>query len=656
MANDKRPYNKLFAIPFYQVQINDTFWSKRQKINREVSINLQYEKLEEDHHIDNFRVAAGIKKDIQQGEFYFDSDLYKWLEAAGYFLHLQNDKDLETKVNQIVGLISKSQAKDGYINTFYSTKFIEKRFTNVAFMHELYCAGHLIQAAIAHYEATGSNFLLEVAEKFAYLLYQIFMGSRKNEAPGHEEIEMALVELFRITNNLTFLKLAEAFINRRGKLANLKGYIIKKYVNLISTLKEAKKLNETFKLNNNDIQYNKRGDQDEVEDFYEDLTLIERIKFLYGTLNGKTYQLNLPVRDNFEPVGHAVRAMYLYCGMADLYSEIGDQALLKVLKILWLKMVKAKMYVSGGIGSIKGIEGFEKDFKLKIEKSYSETCAAIGSIMWNWRMLNITGHCKYADLIEKLLYNAMLVGQSLDGKKYFYSNPLVSNGDHDRKEWFLCACCPPNFARTIASIGKYIYSVSEEGLWIHQYIGSLGNIKYNNNNIRVVQESEFPWKGNVKIILELEKNLKFSIFLRIPQWSNDTDLSINGEKFYGSMTSGRYIKILRNWLNNDFIEINFQMEPKILENDLRMKSSRERGALSYGPLIYCLEQTDNNFEIMDAVIPKNQAFQTIFQPNFLDGTIVIQGNISTGQKFVAIPYFSWNNRGPTRMQVWNKTI
>lgn len=657
MAYGKRPYNKLTPIPFYQLEIDDVFWSNRQKINREVSIYHQLKMLEKDHHIDNFRVAAGIKKGVQIGEFYFDSDLYKWFEAANYILHQNDVKELESHINMITNLIKKSQMKDGYINTFYSTKFPQKRFTNLNYMHELYCGGHLIQAAIAHYEATRSETLLNVAIKFANFIVRTFLEKQSKNVPGHEEIELALIELFRVTENRTYLELAGEFINNRGTDRNFKWKILSQYLNMTSILNKAKKINSEFKKEQLTIKFNERNDFDEIENFYADLTLIENIKFLYSNLNGKFQQLNIPVREISEPVGHAVRAMYLYCAMADLYSETGEKLILKILKRVWIKMVKAKMYITGGIGSIKGIEGFEKDFKLKNIKSYSETCAAVGNLMWNLKMLQITGDCKYADLIEKLIYNAFLVGQSLDGKRYSYTNPLIASNIEDRKEWFLCPCCPPNFIRTIASMGRYIYSTSERGIWVHQYIGNKGKMQIDENKIKIIQESEFPWNGRVRLCIKLIKNQKFSIFLRIPGWSNETKLKINREKYQNSISSGRYIEILRNWIDGDRIELDFSMKPKLIESDPRIKSNRERGALSYGPIIYCLEQIDNkHIDIFDLVIPKNQEFIVSYKPNLLDGINIIQGNTLRGENFISIPYYAWNNRGKTKMQVWNKII
>jgi DUF1680 family protein len=652
---DKHPFNKLDSIPFYQVQITGDFWGERQRINREISLMQQYEQLEKDHHIDNFRVVAGLKQGIHQGEFYYDSDVYKWLEAACYMLHLYEDPQLEKKVNEIIDLIEKSQTKDGYVNTFYSTMFLHKRFTNLQNMHELYCAGHLIQAALAHYNATGKKKLLNIARKFADLLVNIFLRNKRKGAPGHEEIEMALIQLYRTTKNANYLELAEDLINRRGNIANYKTYAINQFFDMNFTLSRAKKINENYKLKSKNLESNEQP-VSEVAEWFDGLSIKDWIVQIKESINGKMFQLNLPMRKTYEPVGHAVRAMYLYCGMADLYSEKGEKSLLTALKKIWLKMVKAKMYITGGVGSVKSTEGFGKDFNLNPRNSYSETCAAIGNIMWNWRMLQITGNCKYTDLIERLLYNAMLVGESIDGKHYSYSNILISTGNSARKEWFLCPCCPPNILRIIASIGQYIYSTSTKGIWIHQYISSKVSLIIDKDiNVSINQKSEFPWVGNIKITLNLTRSNYFSLFFRIPIWSCKTTIHINQEKYQNEFISGKYIEIIRNWSNNDIIELYFKMEPKVERSDPRVKKTRKQVAISYGPIIYCIEQRDNNdSDIYKVKIPKNPQLKVFFKSELLKGVNIIQGKLCSNQTFIAIPYYAWGNRGKSKMQVWNK--
>jgi DUF1680 family protein len=509
-------------------------------------------------------------------------------------------------------------------------------------MHELNCAGHLIQAAIAHYNATGSRKLLDGAEKFIDLIYSIFMDEKKVNPPGHQEIELALMALYRLTNKKKYFLLAEDFIDRRGKGANSKRYIFGQFRNMNSTLKKAKEL----ALN--------EGESTEIEDFYNNLSVKERIKFYYAVFNGTCFQLDTPVRKIKDPKGHAVRAMYMYCAMTDIYAESGDEDLLSVLVRSWSKITERKMYITAGIGSIKGIEGFEKDFKLRVKNSYSETCAAVGFLMWNWRMLQITSECKYADLIEKILYNSLLVGQSIDGKKYSYTNPLISEGDYEREEWFLCPCCPPNFVRTITSLSQYIYSKSEEGVFIHQYIGSNLQCELKDIPIEIHQQSQFPWQGKVNIKILLGKDTTFNILLRIPEWSNNSQIYINQERFAADPGSGDYLKVNRNWKNNDEIVLNFEMYPQLKNGDPRVKDIKNKVSISNGPLIYCLEQKDNiNFDIFGAKIQVNTPLTVIFRDKLLGGVNIIEGIGSSGEKFTAIPYYAWNNRGPDKMQVWH---
>jgi len=656
MIGNKRPFNKLEPVPFENVRINDNFWSKRQKINREISIHLQHKKLEENHHINNFRIAAGIKCGITKGMFYFDSDLYKWLEGACYFLTTYKDEDLSKKVEEIVDLIISSQTIDGYINTYFTTKFIEKRFTNIHIFHELYCAGHLFEAAIAHYNATNNNKLLKAAIKYANLLVRVFLGGKRKGSPGHEEIELALIALYRKTNNRKYLELAEEFINKRGKMRCLKTYVLNQNLNFISLMNLAKKRDKIFLKNHPELKSEQKNEQNGVPEYAAKLNLIDGFILFKEGINAKVYQMHKPVIENFEPVGHAVRAMYLYCGMADLFSETGAPELLRILELIWLKMIKARMYITGGIGSVKAIEGFGKDFELNPEKSYSETCAAIGNMLWNWRMLQITAKTKYADLLEKLMYNAMLVGQSIDGRKYTYSNPLLSRGKDVRSEWFICACCPPNVARTIASLGKFIYSTSDKGIWIHQYIGNETTIKFRDKTIKIKITSGFPWNGNVKINLNFEEPLYYSLFLRIPDWSKDTEIQIDNIKINpNKIKPASFLEISKEWKKENEITADFKIKPEIIYSDPRIKSTRDKVALRCGPLIYCLEQIDNeNIDIFNEKIDLNQNLIVQYNKNLLGGINVILGKTKSGKTIKAIPYYAWGNRGPNNMIVWIK--
>ncbi|MEJ2294944.1 MAG: glycoside hydrolase family 127 protein, partial [Candidatus Lokiarchaeota archaeon] len=297
------------------------------------------------------------------------------------------------------------------------------------------------------------------------------------------------------------------------------------------------------------------------------------------------------------------------------------------------------------------------DFKLRIKRSYSETCAAVGFLMWNWRMLQITSEGKYADLIEKILYNSFLVGQSIDGKKYSYTNPLISNGNYEREKWFLCPCCPPNLARTISSLSQYIYSKSEDGVFIHQYIGSNLQCELKGIPIEIHQQSQFPWQGKVNIKILLEKNTFFNIILRIPKWSHNSQIYINQEQYAIDPPPGDYFEISRNWKNNDEIVLNFEIYPQVKKGDSRVKDIKNKVSISNGPLIYCLEQKDNkDFDIISTKIQVNTPLTAIYRDKLLGGVIVIEGKVSSGEKFTAIPYYAWNNRGPDKMQIWHSKV
>ncbi|MHA1689017.1 MAG: glycoside hydrolase family 127 protein [Promethearchaeota archaeon] len=649
-ALQKRPYIKLYSIPFYKVEITDEFWSRRQEINATVSVYKIHEELEKHHHVDNFRVAAGVKKGIHMGDFYYDSDLYKWLEGACYFLKLKKNENLERIVKEIVELIQKAQLKDGYINTFFSTKFIEKRFTNFLLFHELYCAGHLFEAAVAHYETFRTPKLLKVAERFANLLVKLFLKNKVVDTAGHPEIELALMRLNEITGVKNYVKLVKYLIELRGNLPNYKTYVLRNLINFIITLNAAEKIKQEYMKKVGILELPK----EEVLEFISGLNISDGVQFLLENLNGKYYQLDKPIKEVWEPVGHCVRALYLYCGVVDLYSTIGDESLLTAMERTWLKMVKARMYVTGGIGNARGTEGFSSDFNLKNEDSYSETCAAIANFFWNWRLLNVTEKCKYADLMERLMYNAILVGQSLDGKKYFYSNSMLSKGKDERKEWFKCACCPTNFIRFIPTIGQYIYGFNAKGIWIHQYISSKTSIILpSGQKISITQKSGFPWEGTVELQFDSNTNGKYSIFLRIPEWARSTKLSLNDKPYQGNIQVGRYLQILKSWDKEDRINLNFIMEPTLNGSDSRIKSNINKVVISRGPLIYCMEQLDNKeFDIFKCKISRYPNLDVKKNPNLLQGINIIQGEISEGKTFTTIPYYACFNRGPTGMQVW----
>src|SRR5918994_2723190 len=436
----KSRYSRLRPLPLSDVLLLDGFLEPRRRVNHETTLPSQYDLLEQTGRLDNFRRVAGKIDAPFSGVYFNDSDVYKWLEAAAWTLASDPDPNLERMVNAAIGEIEDAQRPDGYLNTYFSFEKASERWTDLTHKHELYCAGHLIQAAVAHHRATGSERLLTVACRFADHICDTFGPEEEGKrlgTDGHEEIEMALVELYRDTGDRKYLDQAKFFVDMRG----------------------------------------------------------------HGLVSGKEYhQDHKPFRELREIVGHAVRAMYLNCAGADLYAETGEPALLAALEGLWQNMTTRRMYVNGAIGSRFDYEAFGKDYELPNERAYAESCAAIGSVMWNWRMLSLEGDVRYADLMEHTLYNAVLPGISLDGEHYFYENPLADDGSHRRQPWFYCACCPPNIARLLASLPGYFYSTSSEGLWVHLYAEGEADIRFDeNHSVRLRQRTRYPWDGEVTI-------------------------------------------------------------------------------------------------------------------------------------------------------------
>ncbi|MBO3802198.1 MAG: glycoside hydrolase family 127 protein [Thermoproteota archaeon] len=607
------PYSKLKPVAISSVKLQDNFWKPRIKILKEVTLPTQYEQLEKTGHIFNFQRASGKVKGEFQGFFFNDSDLYKWIEAVSYYLAQEYDERLNSLLERVIGEIESAQDEDGYLNTYFVFEKKNQRWENLRDMHELYCAGHLIQAAIAHYRATKSSRLLKVALKLADHIDNVFGPNKKYGAPGHPEIEMALVELFRLTRDKKYLRLSEFFIDQRG----------------------------------------------------------------HGLIGGRELHIDhKPFRELDEIVGHAVRSVYLNCGAADIYMETGEEALLKALERLWENMTEKKMYITGGIGSRYEGESFGENYELPNEEAYCETCASIANIMWNWRMLLITGDAKFSDLIELTLYNAALAGISLDGKHYFYVNPLESRKKHERKEWYDCACCPPNIARLLASLPGYFYSTSEEGIWVHLYAKSEAKIELENLTVNIIQETNYPWEGEVLIRVEPNEESTFSIFLRVPGWSKLATIKVGDEEKLVHET-GKYIEIRRKWKQGDEIRINFHVEVEKIFSNENVKNNLCKVAIKRGPIIYCIESVDNpNLNIFNLSLPLDSELKTRWTANLLNGINIIEGEAlyseldNTKEKlytssyeltkslskvrFTAIPYYAWANRGKSDMLVWIK--
>jgi DUF1680 family protein len=628
-------------VRFYDVEINDHFWKSRIDKLRNVSLHAQYQMLRKYGAIANFSNVINGNSGKYYGLFFSDADVYKWIEAACYSIKNHPDSKLEKCIQKITRLIQKTQQPDGYINTYFQLMEPDKKFTNFGACHELYTAGHLIQAGIANFSATGKKTLLQVAVQCTDHIDSIIGPGKLEAVDGHAGIEMALVDLHHLTGEIRYLNLAQFFIDKRGDSD--------------SRLKwECGHLDEIAG------EYGKPGKNN--------------LKYYnsYKQYDGRYAQDHLPVRKQTKVVGHAVRAMYLYCGMADLAAVTGEKELIIALERLWEHLTTKRMYITGGIGATRANEGFTQDYDLPNDTVCAETCAAVGMILWNHRLLNLTKNKRYADILEKVLYNAFLVSISLDGKKYFYNNPLKSNGTEHRYRWYECFCCPPNAARILSTIGNYIYSYSGNELVVHLFIQSKVQVRINGDDVILIQSTDYPWDGKIQLAFKQKKPVFFSLYIRIPDWCLRYTLLLNNEKIALSVKDG-YIEIERLWQSNDTLFLDLDMPVFQVTAHPSVKQNFGKIALQRGPLVYCLEQVDHGNPVDQITVPSRMKMKYRCIPDLLDGVVVIEGNAyipdyktwnnSLYQRwnvrklykeilFKAVPYYAWDNRAPGSMVVW----
>ncbi|HEU5014811.1 MAG TPA: beta-L-arabinofuranosidase domain-containing protein [Roseiflexaceae bacterium] len=619
-------------IPFTRVTINDTFWAERQRINREQTIPHIYKMCEETDRIAAFRPDWTTDPDIKRRSIpilFWDSDVAKWLEAASYSLATNPDPDLDTLVDEVIALVAQAQQPDGYLNNWFTKVEPEKRWTNLRDWHELYNAGHLIEAGVAHFEATGKRSLLDVICRYADYINTVFgtePGKRRGY-PGHPEIELALVRLYRATGEQRYLDLSRYFVNERGRQPHYY-----------------------------DQEARERG---------EDPAVFWARSYEYN-------QSHLPVREQQQVVGHAVRAVYLYSAMVDLAIEDGDASLMEACERLWPQLTTRRMYVMGGIGTSKSNEGFTSDYDLPNESAYAETCAAIGLVYWAHRMLQVDCNRTYTDILELALYNAVLSGVSLDGTHFFYDNPLASNGDHHRVEWFVCPCCPPNLARLFASLGEYLYAQSDDELVVHLYMQGEGQFEIGGQAVTLRQTTNYPWDGSVKIQLELNEPAEFGLRLRIPAWCTAPRLSVNGEAVdLAAITEQGYACVRRTWSSSDTIELELPMLVERVYANPNVKADVGSVALRRGPLVYCFEQVDQEAPVFQTLLPEQTELLDAHAPDLLEGVVQVTGSAIAlddadwedtlyrtapptlhACTVQAIPYYAWDNREPGAMSVW----
>lgn len=623
VATGKSPYALLHDVPLAGVQLGEGFWRTRMEKNHNAGVMALYRLLEEHGVIDNFRRLSGRKNVPRRGYLFTDSDLYKWMEAVAWVLQSEKDPSLKAVLDAVVDDVVSAQGDDGYLNTYHQEGVGPRRFSNFRDNHELYCLGHLLQAGIACYRGSGERKLLDAGIRYAdYVISQFGVG-KKQCFPGHPEIEMALVELYRTTGERKYLDFVDYLYNKV----------------------DLSKLDE--KVSTRDLSYAFSG---------------------------------LPFTGRKELRSHAVRAMYACSGAADYYMETGDPAFKATLDLLWKDMTRYKMYVTGGVGSRYEGEAFGQVYELPNERAYTETCAAIGSIFWNWRMLQATADPRYMDMLELALYNGFLSGVSLSGTDYYYRNPLTSYGDNGRQPWYDCTCCPPNVERLLASLPGYMYSTSSQGLWVHLYHSGVLNFSLEDGTpITCRQRTRYPWDGEVTMTVDPAKKRTFTLYLRIPQWCPQAQLLVNEESEAGAVKAGTYYAINREWKRGDVVTLKMAMPVQAVHANPRLRENLGSVAIQRGPLVYCLEGVDHpDLSIFDLCLPLDaldpaRGFTVKMEPDLLGGVVVLKKEVlayrptlteqplylnsafsrpAAPAMVTMIPYYAWANRGTSTMQVW----
>ncbi len=591
--DEETPFKMIDQVDFSQVLIQDNFWSPRLSKHISTTLPVCIDQIEnQTGRIRNFENAAK-REGEHSGIFFDDSDVYKALEGMAYSLINNPDPELEKKADEWIDKFAAAQLPDGYINTFYTLTDLGKRWTNMD-KHEMYCAGHMIEAGVAYYKATGKRKLLDVCIRMADHMMSIFGPGKRDWVPGHEEIELALVKLYQTTGEEKYLDFADWLLEERGH------------------------------------GHGSKGGEGEWDPFY--------------------YQDDKPVREMTDIAGHAVRCMYLYCGMADVAALKQDSGYIKSLNRLWDDVVLRNMYVTGGIGSSRHNEGFTEDYDLPNLDAYCETCASVGMVFWNQRMNQFTGDSKYIDVLERSMYNGALAGISLEGDRFFYVNPLESKGDHHRQAWYGCACCPSQISRFLPSIGNYIYGTSNGAIWVNLYIGNTAKISAGKADIVLRQETDYPWNGIVNLTVNTSVPMKKEMRMRIPGWCKQYTLSVNGETIDAPIQKG-YAVLDKEWVDGDKITLSMNMPVERISADPRVKQDIGKRAIQRGPLVYCMEETDNPQDFDDLDIAENTSFDVQFNPDLLNGVTTIKA-MTKGKPILLVPYYAWDNRTAGKMKVW----
>ncbi len=637
----RSPHARLQTLPLPNASLAGGFWAGRRAVNRSVSLRHGFEMLERAGNFHNLRLAAGLTQGEYRGRNFLDSDVYKWLEAVAWELGSEPDPGLQGLADQAIAPIAAAQRPDGYLNSYHQAggPSVEPaaRWQDLDHGHELYCAGHLFQAAVAFQRALGDTRLLDVACRFADHICSLFGPGRREGTCGHPEIEMALVELYRVTGQERYLEQAQLFIDRRGR---------RRMIGLDS----------------------------------------------YGP---EYHQDHLPLRDVSEAAGHAVRQMYLAAGTTDLYLERGEAALLTAMQRLWQDVAGSKTYITGGLGSRYEGEAFGDAYELPSDQCYCETCAAIGGFMWNWRMLLATGEARHAGAMERALYNNILASPALDGHGYFYMNPLMVRAARllrlsdnpagreqpvpvQRPQWHSVACCPPNVMRLLSSLGHYLATHDERGLQIQQYAPSDITCELKpGRDVGVHVTTAYPWRGEIRLEIALSDDEAWELALRVPEWCPAATIAVNGEKTEPVLAPDGYARLARTWRVGDVVDLSLAMEPVLIESNPRIDATRAAVAIQRGPLVYCLEDCDQEVagRLLDVEVDVRQPLQERWAEDLLGGVMLVEAagyyrdpgpwdgrlyrpvgeagaHAGTPARLVAVPYYAWANRGIGGMRVW----
>ncbi|KFC76996.1 glycoside hydrolase family 127 protein [Buttiauxella agrestis] len=645
----------LQEVDLHQLKVTDAFLGQYQRLVRDVVIPYQWDALNDripeadpSHAIENFEIAAGRKEGEFYGMVFQDSDVAKWLEAVAWSLCQKPDAELEKTADDVIELVEAAQCEDGYLNTWFTVKAPDERWTNLAECHELYCAGHMIEAGVAFFQATGKRRLLDVVCRLADHIDRVF-GPGVNQLhgyPGHPEIELALMRLYEVTDNPRYLNLVNYFVEERGAQPHFY-----------------------------DIEYEKRG-----------RTSHWNIHGPAWMVKDKAYsQAHEPLALQQTAIGHAVRFVYLMAGVAHLARLHKDEEKRQTCLRLWDNMVQRQLYITGGIGSQSSGEAFSSDYDLPNDTVYAESCASIGLMMYARRMLQMEADSRFADVMERALYNTVLGGMALDGKHFFYVNPLevhpktlAFNHIYDhvkpvRQRWFGCACCPPNIARVLTSLGHYIYTPQPEALYVHLYVGNEMAVPVSGKDLRLKISGNYPWDEQIDIAVTSPQAVQHTIALRLPDWCENPQVLLNGENCEGEIRKG-YLHLNREWQEGDRISLTLPMPVRRVYGNPLLRHIAGKVAVQRGPLVYCLEEADNGAELHNLYLPKESTFSLIEGKGLFAHKVLIQADgerksceqassqalyhydnspvKTAAKKLTFIPWFSWANRGEGEMRIW----